>query len=230
MLSSGTSVASVRRHTLGSLRAFPTHGGPGYKPADWLLRCPQLLPAPDKPRNAAGHGALFLHTNFSCGASSNAKGPFIHIPLRRTADDRDAIVMSAVVYEEVALAEMTYEDSEQMYYYECPCGDKFEISLEDLYDGEDIAPCPSCTLQIKVLFKEVSVFRACGSLTSVRYVACRGMRHVDMAKPSSTNTYFPIPPQCRRGAGSSTHDPHLFIVAVNPLGVRVYSPPATHVR
>lgn len=52
---------------------------------------------------------------------------------------------------------MTYEDSEQMYYYECPCGDKFEISLEDLYDGEDIAPCPSCTLQIKVIFKEVSV-------------------------------------------------------------------------
>lgn len=68
--------------------------------------------------------------------------------------------MSAIVYEEVALAEMTYEDSEQMYYYECPCGDKFEISLEDLYDGEDIAPCPSCTLQIKVLFKEVRM-RAC---------------------------------------------------------------------
>lgn len=65
--------------------------------------------------------------------------------------------MSAIVYEEVALAEMTYEDSEQMYYYECPCGDKFEISLEDLYDGEDIAPCPSCTLQIKVLFEEVCV-------------------------------------------------------------------------
>ncbi|CAM9284752.1 unnamed protein product [Scytosiphon promiscuus] len=62
--------------------------------------------------------------------------------------------MSAIVYEEVALAEMTYEETDQMYYYECPCGDKFEISLEDLYDGEDIAPCPSCTLQIKVLFKE----------------------------------------------------------------------------
>lgn len=65
--------------------------------------------------------------------------------------------MSSVVYEEVGLAEMTYEDSEQMYYYECPCGDKFEISLEDLYDGEDIAPCPSCTLQIKVIFEEVCV-------------------------------------------------------------------------
>lgn len=68
--------------------------------------------------------------------------------------------MSAIVYEEVALAEMIYEDSDQMYYYECPCGDKFEISLEDLYDGEDIAPCPSCTLQIKVIFKEVCI-RVC---------------------------------------------------------------------
>lgn len=64
-------------------------------------------------------------------------------------------VMSSIVYEEVSVAEMTYEDSEQMYYYECPCGDKFEISLEDLYDGEDTAPCPSCTLQIRVIFEEV---------------------------------------------------------------------------
>ena len=72
--------------------------------------------------------------------------------------------MSATVYEEVALAEMTYVESEQMYYYECPCGDKFEISLEDLYDGEDIAPCPSCTLQIKVIFQEVCtrVAMTCG--------------------------------------------------------------------
>ncbi|CAM9610664.1 unnamed protein product, partial [Ascophyllum nodosum] len=62
--------------------------------------------------------------------------------------------MSSIVYEEVILAEMTYEDSTQMYYYECPCGDKFEISLQDLYDGEDTAPCPSCTLQIRVIFKE----------------------------------------------------------------------------
>lgn len=62
--------------------------------------------------------------------------------------------MSSIVYEEVALTEMTYEDGDQIYYYQCPCGDKFEISLQDLYDGEDIAPCPSCTLQIRVLFKE----------------------------------------------------------------------------
>lgn len=79
--------------------------------------------------------------------------------------------MSAIVYEEVALEEMVYNDSEQMYYYECPCGDKFEISLEDLYDGEDIAPCPSCTLQIKVLFEEVSVC-VCVSMSSICCFDC----------------------------------------------------------
>ena len=29
-----------------------------------------------------------------------------------------------------------------------------EITLEELYDGEDIAPCPSCSLKIRVLFEE----------------------------------------------------------------------------
>ncbi|CAM9223342.1 unnamed protein product [Discosporangium mesarthrocarpum] len=62
--------------------------------------------------------------------------------------------MAGTVYEEVPLVDMEYEDDVQMYFYECPCGDRFEISLEDLYDGEDIALCPSCTLRIKVLFKE----------------------------------------------------------------------------
>ena len=33
-----------------------------------------------------------------------------------------------VVYEEVELSEMTFEEDEGMYYYECPCGDMFEIS------------------------------------------------------------------------------------------------------
>jgi diphthamide biosynthesis protein 3 len=56
------------------------------------------------------------------------------------------------VYEEVALSDMTYDPAEQLYTYLCPCGDLFEISLEDLHDGEDIAPCPSCTLKIRVLY------------------------------------------------------------------------------
>ena len=29
---------------------------------------------------------------------------------------------------------------------------RFQISLEELLEGEDIAPCPSCTLRIKVIY------------------------------------------------------------------------------
>lgn len=61
------------------------------------------------------------------------------------------------VYEEVKLSDMTFDSEELMYLYECPCGDKFEITLEELYDGEDIAPCPMCTLKIRVLFDEADL-------------------------------------------------------------------------
>ena len=54
-------------------------------------------------------------------------------------------------YEEVLLSEMTFEEAEGMYYYECPCGDLFEISQEELDQGQDIAHCPSCSLTLRVL-------------------------------------------------------------------------------
>jgi len=44
---------------------------------------------------------------------------------------------------------MTFDGEEQVYYYPCPCGDKFSISLEELLEGENIATCPSCTLRIR---------------------------------------------------------------------------------
>ena len=47
---------------------------------------------------------------------------------------------------------MTYDEATQLYHYPCPCGDRFEIGLEDLRDGEEIAVCPSCSLQIRVIF------------------------------------------------------------------------------
>ncbi|CAM9683805.1 unnamed protein product [Chrysoparadoxa australica] len=59
------------------------------------------------------------------------------------------------VYEIVELDQMQYVADTPygpMYYYDCPCGDRFEIGLEDLRDGEDIADCPSCTLKIKVIY------------------------------------------------------------------------------
>ena len=58
------------------------------------------------------------------------------------------------IYEEVEIEDLDYDPATQIYTYPCPCGDKFTISLEALWDGEDIATCPSCTLRIEVIYDE----------------------------------------------------------------------------
>jgi diphthamide biosynthesis protein 3 len=58
------------------------------------------------------------------------------------------------LYEEIEIEDMTYDLETLTYSYPCPCGDKFKISLEDLWDGEDIADCQSCTLFISVIYEE----------------------------------------------------------------------------
>lgn len=58
------------------------------------------------------------------------------------------------VYEEVEIEDMRYDKDLLEYTYPCPCGDKFRITLEELWDGEDIAKCPSCTLRIQVIYDE----------------------------------------------------------------------------
>lgn len=54
-------------------------------------------------------------------------------------------------YEDVALADMAWSDALQAYTYECPCGDLFQITGDELAAGEDIAYCPSCSLVVRVL-------------------------------------------------------------------------------
>ena len=56
------------------------------------------------------------------------------------------------VHEEVPLAEMELDEELDGYLYDCPCGDEFFISIEDLKQGLNIAECPSCSLKIRVLF------------------------------------------------------------------------------
>ena len=60
------------------------------------------------------------------------------------------------IYDEVEIEDMTYDETLQLYHYPCPCGDRFEIALHDLMDGEDIGVCPSCSLMIRVIFEVVS--------------------------------------------------------------------------
>ena len=58
------------------------------------------------------------------------------------------------IYEEVEIEDMIYNEKDYSYTYQCPCGDIFRITLEELHDGEDIAKCPSCTLRIMVIYDE----------------------------------------------------------------------------
>mmetsp|Transcript_19374 Transcript_19374/g.49671 ORF Transcript_19374/g.49671 Transcript_19374/m.49671 type:complete len:82 (+) Transcript_19374:224-469(+) len=60
----------------------------------------------------------------------------------------------ASVYDEVEIEDMEFDDDSQTYYYPCPCGDRFFITLEELHDGEDIATCPSCSLLIRVVYDD----------------------------------------------------------------------------
>ncbi|KIV95600.1 diphthamide biosynthesis protein 3 [Exophiala mesophila] len=61
------------------------------------------------------------------------------------ADDLD-------IYDEIEIEDLTFDPKLQIYHYPCPCGDRFEINISDLRDGEDIAVCPSCSLMIRVIF------------------------------------------------------------------------------
>jgi len=61
--------------------------------------------------------------------------------------------MAESFYDEIEIEDMTYDATLQIYHYPCPCGDRFEISLRDLRDGEDVGICPSCSLMIRVVFE-----------------------------------------------------------------------------
>lgn len=72
------------------------------------------------------------------------------------ADDEEL-----AIYDEIEIEDMTFDESLQMYHYPCPCGDRFQIMLDDLKDEEDIAVCPSCSLMIRVIFDLVSLCLLC---------------------------------------------------------------------
>lgn len=58
-------------------------------------------------------------------------------------------------YDEVEIEDMSWSDELQAFTYQCPCGDLFQITLEELRAGEDIARCPSCSLFITVVYNPV---------------------------------------------------------------------------
>lgn len=55
------------------------------------------------------------------------------------------------IYDTVKLEEMEFEEADELYTFQCPCGDLFEITVAQIEAGESIAKCPSCSLQIRVV-------------------------------------------------------------------------------
>ena len=55
------------------------------------------------------------------------------------------------IYDEIEIDDMDFEEDERTFYYPCPCGDKFRITVAQLKAGGTIATCPSCSLQIRII-------------------------------------------------------------------------------
>lgn len=58
----------------------------------------------------------------------------------------------SVYHDEIEIEDFEYDDEEDTYYYPCPCGDRFQITKEELKAGEEVATCPSCSLIVKVIY------------------------------------------------------------------------------
>ncbi|KYB26491.1 hypothetical protein TcasGA2_TC033736 [Tribolium castaneum] len=59
-----------------------------------------------------------------------------------------------VFHDEIEIEDFEYDEEEEVYYYPCPCGDRFQISKEELLAGEEVATCPSCSLVVKVIYDQ----------------------------------------------------------------------------
>lgn len=82
----------------------------------------------------------------------------------------------SVYHDEVEIEDFEYDEEDEMYYYPCPCGDRFQISKvcwvlgyiaivaigyfwyfqEELMANEETATCPSCSLIVRVIYDPVS--------------------------------------------------------------------------
>ena len=72
-----------------------------------------------------------------------------------TVENVDAITGADIevenIYDEVEIDDLDFDEAEKTFFYPCPCGDKFRITLRQMKNGESIATCPSCSLQIRII-------------------------------------------------------------------------------
>lgn len=83
-----------------------------------------------------------------------------------------------VIYDEIEIEDLDFDEEVGLFTYPCPCGDKFAITLvKNLYffntivynnyffqdqikEREEIAKCPSCSLTIKIIYDQVFLFKS----------------------------------------------------------------------
>lgn len=58
----------------------------------------------------------------------------------------------SIFHDEVEIEDFEFDDDQELYFYPCPCGDRFEITKASLESGEDVAECPSCSLIVRVIY------------------------------------------------------------------------------
>jgi diphthamide biosynthesis protein 3 len=63
------------------------------------------------------------------------------------------------VYDNVAFDDMDFDDETKTFTHACPCGDRFEISENELRQGETIAHCNDCSLVIRVVLDDAAKTR-----------------------------------------------------------------------
>ena len=64
--------------------------------------------------------------------------------------------MSVGVYDEIEIEDLDFDEETGIFNYPCPCGDKFQITLQEIGEGKVIAKCPSCSLTIRVVYDSKS--------------------------------------------------------------------------
>lgn len=73
---------------------------------------------------------------------------------------------NTVFYDHIDLDDFEYEPEISTFFYPCPCGDRFQISAEEIIIGGYIARCPSCSLTVKIVLDSSHILRLSSLLLS----------------------------------------------------------------
>lgn len=64
----------------------------------------------------------------------------------------ESLLPPGTIHDEVEIEDFQFNPETGIFTYPCPCGDLFQITVEELKRGETLAKCPSCSLVVKVVY------------------------------------------------------------------------------